>query len=188
MIDNLSLRREVDWKKVLRSIVGNKKANQRKTLMRRDRRLPFANWIKGKTKNRIFELGVVSDVSGSVLDDALMEVWGEIISICDMFNTPVTMIQIDTEPTPPEKLTKKTRLVERKASGGTILSPAIDQFKDYRISFDALVITTDGYLFEDDIFPFQKLNKPVIWLIESNGQIMPEMNQGMMKAIKLSKT
>jgi len=188
MIDKLSIRREVDWKKVLRSIVGNKKANQRKTLMRRDRRLPFANWIKGKTKNRIFELGVISDVSGSVQDEALTEVWGEIISICDMFNTPVTMVQVDTEPSPPEKLTKKTKLVERKACGGTVLSPAINQFKDSNISFDALVVTTDGYLFDDDILPFQKLNKPIIWLVESNGQIMDEMNQGMMKAIKLSKT
>lgn len=188
MIDNLTMRREVDWKQVLRRIVGNKKANIRKTLLRRDRRLPFANWIKGKTKDRIFELAVVSDVSGSVNDAALIAVWGEIIHICDLYNTPVQMVQVDTEPTEPEKLTKQCKAIFRKACGGTLLAPAIDMFKKHNVAFDAMVVTTDGYLFEDDIFPFQKLNKPVIWLIESNGQIMPEMNQGMMKAIKLSGT
>jgi predicted metal-dependent peptidase len=186
MIDNLTMRREVDWKQVLRRIVGNKKANQRKTLMRRDRRLPFANWIKGKTKDRVFELAVVSDVSGSVSDKALVELWGEIIHICDLYNTPVTLVQVDTEPSKPEPLTKQTKTLERKACGGTYLSPAVKKLQETNSKFDALVVTTDGYLFDEDIEPFYKLNKPIIWLIESTGQIMPEMNQGKMRAIKLT--
>jgi predicted metal-dependent peptidase len=148
--------------------------------------MPFANWIKGRTKNRVFELGVISDVSGSVNDDALKQLWGEIISICDMFNTPVTMVQVDTEASPPSKLTRDSRSVERTRCGGTILAPAIEEFRKNKIDFDALVVTTDGYLFEDDIQPFFKLGKPVIWLIEDGGQIMPEMNQGKMRAIKLT--
>ena len=186
MIDNLTMRREVDWKQILRRIVGNKKANQRKTLLRRDRRLPFANWIKGKTKDRIFELAVVSDVSGSVSDTALVELWGEVIHICDLYNTPVTLVQVDTEPSKPEPLTKQTKTLERKACGGTYLSPAIAKLQETNNKFDALVITTDGYLFDEDIQPFYKLNKPVIWLIESTGNIMPEMNKGKMRAIKLT--
>lgn len=186
MLDNLMVRREVDWKRVLRAIVGNKRANIKKTLLRKDRRMPFANWIKGRTKNRVFELGVISDVSGSVNDDALKQLWGEIISICDMFNTPVTMVQVDTEASPPSKLTRDSRSVERTRCGGTILAPAIEEFRKNKIDFDALVVTTDGYLFEDDIQPFFKLGKPVIWLIEDGGQIMPEMNQGKMRAIKLT--
>lgn len=185
IIDNLVIKREVDWKRVLRQIVGNKKANVRKTLLRRDRRLPFANWIKGKTKDRIFELAVISDVSGSVSNEALMELWGEIINICEVFKTPVTMVQVDTQPSPPEKLTRDLRTLERKAQGGTYLSPALEEFKKNSIHYDALVITTDGYLFEDDIEPFINLRVPVIWLIEKDGQIMPEMNQNRMRAIKL---
>lgn len=187
MLDNLTIRREVDWKRVLRAIVGNKRANRKKTLLRRDRRMPFANWLKGRTKDRVFELGVVSDVSGSVSEDALKQVWGEIISICEMFNTPVTMVQVDTEPSPPEKLTKDSKAIKRTRCGGTILAPAIEEFRKNNIDFDALVVTTDGYLFEEDIQPFAKTGKPVIWLIESTGNIMAEMNQGKMRAIKLTK-
>lgn len=185
IIENLTIRREVDWKQVLRRIVGNKKANTRKTLMRRDRRLPFANWIKGKTKDRVFNLGVVSDVSGSVADKALYDLWGEIINICDLFKVPVSMIQIDTQPTTPETLTRSVKAIARKACGGTVLAPAIAKFKEHGIAFDALVVTTDGFLCSTDVQAFQDIGKPVIWLIESDGVIMDEMNYGKMRAIKL---
>lgn len=186
MVENLTIRREVNWKQVLRRIVGNKKANTRKTLMRRDRRLPFANWIKGKTKDRIFELAVVSDVSGSVSESALKELWGEIINICHTYNTPVQMVQVDTTPTAPEALSKKSKVVERKAMGGTFLSPAIDSFKEYKVSYNAIVVTTDGYLSTEDVMAFYALKVPVIWLVESTGKIMEDMNQGKMTAIKLT--
>jgi predicted metal-dependent peptidase len=189
MIDNLTMRREVDWKQILRRIVGNKKANQRKTLLRRDRRLPFANWIKGKTKDRIFELAVVSDVSGSVSDTALVELWGEVIHICDLYNTPVTLVQVDTEPSKPEPLTKQTKTVERKACGGTYLSPAITKLQETNNKFDALVITTDNYLFEDDIDPFLALKVPIIWLVEEGGGPPFEgQNSGQSRYIKLTKS
>lgn len=185
IIENLTKAREVCWKQVLRRIVGNKKVNTRRTLMRRDRRLPNANWIKGKTKDRIFDLGVISDVSGSVSDKALHKLWGEIINICDTYNTPVTVVQVDTQPMKPEELTKKTKKIERKACGGTVLAPALEMFKESKVHYDALVVTTDGYLWGDDIEPFAALKVPVIWLIEPDGQIMPEMEQNGMRAIKL---
>jgi predicted metal-dependent peptidase len=185
MLDGLTVKREVDWKKVLRRVVGNKKANTRKTIMRRNRRMPHAGWIKGTTKDRIFELGVVSDVSGSVGDNALLDLWGSVIHICELYNTPVQMVQVDTTACKPEPLTRKTKQVTRKARGGTMLAPAIDEFKKAGVNFDALVVTTDGYLYKDDIEPFRALNKTVIWLIEPDGQIMKEMNQGKMIAIKL---
>lgn len=185
LLENLTVSREVDWKRVLRKICGNKKANLRKTIMRRDRRLPMAKWLKGKVKDRVFELAVVSDVSGSVGNNALKKVWGEVISICDLFKIPVTMVQVDSEPTEPVELTRKTKQLERKACGGTYLAPALAKFREAKIPYDALVVTTDGCLFGDDIEHFAALKVPVLWLIEPTGEIMPEMNQGRMRAIKL---
>jgi predicted metal-dependent peptidase len=128
---------------------------------------------------------VVSDVSGSVCNEALHSLWGEIINICKVYNTPVTMVQVDTQPSKPQELSKGVKTVERKACGGTYLSPAIEKFKEYKVNYDALVITTDGYLFDEDITPFQELNIPIVWLIEPNGQLMSQMNNGKMKGIKL---
>jgi predicted metal-dependent peptidase len=186
IIDNLTVNRQVDWKKQLRAIVGHKKANKKKTLKRLNRRTPNYEWIKGTIKNRVFDLGVISDVSGSVNDKALRQLWEVIIDICHTFDTSVTVVQVDTTPREPEKLTKTTKLIERKACGGTYLSPAIQAFKERKIPFNALVVTTDGELQENDIMEFAKCKVPVIWLITPNGVIRPSMSIGQMKAIKLT--
>ena len=178
-------KREVNWKNVLRSIVGNKRIGSKRTLLRRDRRLPNFEWIKGRTKDRKFDLLLVSDVSGSVSDTALTALWGEVRHICDVTNTPVHLIQVDTHPCKPEQLKKNTRTIERKACGGTILHPALEMAEKYKLDYQAIVITTDGYLDQDDVQRFKDTGKRVIWLIEKDGQCMPEMSEGLMQAFQL---
>ena len=178
-------KREVNWKNVLRSIVGNKRVGSKRTLLRRDRRLPNFEWIKGRTKDRKFDLLLVSDVSGSVSDTALTALWGEVRHICDVTNTPVHLIQVDTRPCKPEQLKKNTRTIERKACGGTILHPALEMAEKHKLEYQAIVVTTDGYLDRDDVQRFKDTGKRVIWLIEADGQVMPEMTEGSMQAFQL---
>ena len=184
-LSKFSNKRQLNWQNLLRRIAGNKRVNKRKTLRRQDRRLPDFEWIKGKTKDRICEILVISDVSGSVSDEALLSLWSEIRFICDVTQSDVNLIQVDTRPSLPEKLTRHTKSIERKACGGTILHPALKQAKKHRIHFDCLVVTTDGYLDSSDVKKFAALNKPVIWLIESGGTIMSEMTSGQMKTFQL---
>lgn len=184
-LDVLSKRRELDWRTVLRNIVGNKRVGSRKTIMRSDRRLPNFEWIKGRTKDRKFDLMVISDVSGSVSDEALLSLWGEVRHICDITQSEVGLIQVDTQPSVPEKLKKNTKIIERKACGGTFLSPAIAHAKKYKVAFNAIVVTTDGYLSESDVEAFAATNQRVIWLIEKDGTIMDSMNSGKMQAFQL---
>ena len=181
-------KREVNWKNVLRSIVGNKRVGSKRTLLRRDRRLPNFEWIKGRTKDRKFDLLLVSDVSGSVSDTALTALWGEVRHICDVTNTPVHLIQVDTCPCKPEQLKKNTRTIERKACGGTILHPALEMAEKHKLDYQAIVVTTDAYLDESDVHKFADTGKRVIWLIEADGaDPMPIMNSGKMQAFKLTK-
>lgn len=176
---------EVNWKKVLRGIVGNKRVGKRPTIMRSDRRFPSREDLRGKTKDRMFNLLVVGDVSGSMSDEAIINTLGEVRHICDITKTSVDLIQVDTEAFKPEKLDKKTKVVERKGFGGTYLSSALDMAKAHGIDYQAVVVLTDGGLFHNDIDVFAALNKKVIWLIEENGIVMDSMNQGKMKAFKL---
>ena len=184
-LDMFTHKREVDWRQVLRGIVGNKRVGSRKTLMRRDRRLPNFEWIKGSTKDRLFSLLVISDVSGSVSDSALLDLWGEVRFICDITQSAVDLIQVDTNPSIPEQLAKNTKIIQRKACGGTNLHPALDMAKKHKLDFNALVVTTDGYLSSFDVEKFATLRVPVIWLIENQGQIMPEMLENGMRAFML---
>lgn len=185
LMELLSRKREVDWRQVLRRITGNKRVGVRKTIMRRDRRLPNAEWIKGRTKDRKFDLLVISDVSGSVSDSALLSLWGEVRHICDLTQSSIGLIQVDTKPSKPEQLTKSTKIVTRKACGGTFLSPAIEMARTHHISFNAVVVTTDGYLDDSDVEAFTRLKVPIIWLVESEGRIMPSMTSDGMKAFQL---
>lgn len=176
---------EVNWKKVLRGIVGNKRVGSRSTIMRRDRRFPKRADLRGKTKERMFNLLVIPDVSGSMPDQAIISTLGEVRHVCDITKTEVDMIQVDAQAYQPEKLTKKTKVVTRKGNGGTMLFPAIEMARAHKIEFNAVIVLTDGGLFGSDIDKFAALGKKVIWLVEANGTILPEMNSGLMRAFKL---
>ncbi len=180
-----SRKSEVNWKRILRGIVGNKRVGKRSTIMRSDRRFPKREDLRGKIKDRVFNLLVIADVSGSMSNDAVLHTLGEVRHICDVTKTDVDMIQIDTYAYEPEKLSKKTKLITRKGCGGTELHPALEMAKKHKIDYQAVVVLTDGGLFGNDITYFQTLKKKVIWLIEPRGHIMPEMQEGRMKAFQL---
>jgi predicted metal-dependent peptidase len=180
-----SRKSEVNWKRVLRGIVGNKRVGKRSTIMRSDRRFPHREDLRGKIKDRVFNLLVIADVSGSMSNDAVLHTLGEVRHICDVTKTAVDLIQIDTHAYEPEKLSKKTKLITRKGCGGTELHPALEMAKKHKIDYQALVVLTDGGLFGNDITYFQALKKKVIWLIEPQGNVMSEMTTGRMKAFKL---
>ena len=184
-LEMFSRKSEVDWRKVLRGITGNKRVGKRSTIMRTDRRFPHREDLRGKTRERMFNLLVVADVSGSMGDEALLKTLGEVQHICEMTRSDVDLIQIDTQAYTPEKLSKKTKIIERKGNGGTELSPALEMAKKYKIDYNAIVVLTDGGLWNNDIDHFKKTGKKVIWLIEPHGTILPDMNTGRMQAFQL---
>ena len=185
LLSLFSRSKEVDWKKVLRKIVGNKKANSRRTLMRSDRRFPKREDLKGKTKDRTFELAIVGDESGSVSNEELVQALSEAKNICDMTGTALWYVPVDTQAHTPKLLTKTDRTFNRSACGGTILEPAVAALKDNNIHYNALVVITDGYIDHSDITAFERTGKKVIWLITSQGRIDPAMKYGKMQAFQL---
>jgi predicted metal-dependent peptidase len=176
---------EVDWKKVLRGITGNKRTSKRSTIMRRDRRFPERSDLRGKTKDRTFNVLLVGDVSGSMSDRAVLQTVGEVKHVCDLTGTDADMIQIDTVAYPPEKLSKKMTLMKRRGNGGTRLYPAIEMAEKHKLDYQVIIVLTDGGLWGDEIKRFRETGKKVIWLIESSGHILDEMNTGRMQAFKL---
>lgn len=180
-----SKKSEISWQKVVRNIAGNKKTSSRTTIMRRDRRAPHRNDLRGKLKNRTFNVLVVADVSGSMSDDAILSTFAEVRHICDVTNSAADLVQVDAVAYEPEKLSKNTKLVDRKGSGGTTLHPALEKAKQNNIDYQLIIILTDGYLFGDDIDHFYKENKHLIWLIEPKGKIDPEMIGYKSRAFKL---
>lgn len=184
-LELVSQKAEVNWKKVLRGITGNKRVGTRSTIMKKDRRFPKRSDLRGKTKDRMFNLLIVCDVSGSMDNTAILKTLSEVRHVCEMTKTDVDLIQIDVQAYEPEKLTAKTKTFTRKAAGGTNLYPAIEKAKEYKIDYQAVVVLTDGGLFGNDIQLFKELRKKVIWLIDPTGHVDEQMNEGLMQAFKL---
>ena len=176
---------EIDWRRALRRITGNKRISSRPTIMRKDRRFPNRADLRGKIKERSFNVLVIADVSGSMSDDAVLSTLGEVRGVCDVTHTGVDLIQVDVQAYLPEKLSKSTKLITRKGRGGTYLSLALDMASECNIDYQAVVALTDGGLLREDIASFINIGKPVIWLVEPDGIIKDGMELGKMRAFKL---
>jgi predicted metal-dependent peptidase len=137
---------KVSWKKELKDIIGNKKANKTKTIMRPNRRQPNRIELKGNKKDYTFTVVAICDVSGSMYNKMVLDGLNELHYICKLTGTSLKLIQVDTEVHSIEDFNKSTKVVFRTGNGGTEMEPAIEYIKDNRIEYDVIVLITDGYI------------------------------------------
>jgi predicted metal-dependent peptidase len=159
----LKMKEQINWKKELRKIVGNRKAFSKLTIKKNDRRFPGRKDLRGKTRDHVADILVVLDVSGSMSDEELMYGLNETRAIAEKAGAGVKIMQVDTEPKLVEDFDPKAKSFNRRGYGGTYLYPAVKYAMDNKIRFDAVVMVTDGYIEStwDDSIP----RVPFIWLV-----------------------
>ena len=160
---------KLNWKVILKRFMTIKRG-KRPTSKRQNRRFPDNPSIRGYVKELKSDITVILDVSMSITDNDIQRALAEVKKIADLQGSDVTLIQIDTEPKEPEILTRKTKIVERKGAGGTFLSPALDLIKNKKT---ALLIITDGGLFQEDIEIIENSGFNVLWMITDSGYVNP---------------
>jgi len=175
MLDLFTNKHVIDWKTVLRRIVGKKKIGYQRTIMRPNRRQPDNPIIKGKKKKKTFTIVVGVDISGSMSNEEILKGLNEISYICKSNNTKMNIIQIDTEVHKIQEFTKNTKLFERTGNGGTIMNVCPAYITENKIECDALVMISDMYIEEVNEDPiWGKFRKKVIWL--STSDYIPKWN------------
>jgi len=159
----LRMKEQIDWKKELRRIVGNRKAFSRLTIKKNDRRFPERKDLRGKTKDHVADILVILDVSGSMSDAEIIYGMNEIRAIAEKSGAGIQIIQIDASPKLVEEFDPKSRNFKRRGHGGTHLYPAIAFAKEHKIRFDCCIVITDGYCERtwDGFIP----RVPFIWLV-----------------------
>lgn len=177
----LKYSKEINWKRQLQRIVGSIKTNTKRTIMKSNRRNPSRKDLKGKIKDVKYEILVITDESGSVSDKQEQIALSEILSLCNMIDSPVDLIRVDTKASDITILTKKSLQYTRIKSGGTYLSDSIEKIKK---NYDIIIILSDGELSKNDIDNFYQLNKDILWLIINESDI-DGLVKGKMKMIQI---
>ena len=176
-IDQL-LRSEVDWREALREFVTETcRGNDDSTWRRPSRRHMAMNILRpsGITE-RVGELVIAIDTSGSIGQQELTRCLSEIKGVCDTVKPEsVRVLYWDTKVcgdeqyggtgTPLEQLTQTTK---PKGGGGTDVQCVPDYIRDKNINAQAVIVLTDGYLRD-----WGTWSMPLLWTILDNKQVTP---------------
>lgn len=126
--------------------------------------LPFP----GKKYENSFTVCIIIDTSGSMSIESISESFKGISNLLENdINTEIIVIEVDTKVEKVYKCKKISDIqFEVKGRGGTILSPAFDESKNYKP--DVILCFTDGYCEN-----FNEINRDkypsTIWVITENG-------------------
>jgi len=134
----------VDWKSVLRNFCGtSQRQNKASTLRRINRKYPYIH--PGVTRSHTATVGVFVDMSGSVSDEALEQVYAVLGSLAKQVT--FKFYPFDTEVD--EKSSFEWKKGQKKETlryrcGGTSFIAVNDFVKKHRGDFDGVIICTDG--------------------------------------------
>ena len=136
-----SLKTKVDWRKVLRFFVkASQRANKQSTIRRINRRYPYIH--AGRKSNRVANIAVSIDQSGSVDDNMLGLFFAELNKLSEIAS--FTVVPFDTR-VEEEKVYQwrkgETRKVERVLHGGTCFDAPTEYVNNG--AFDGHIVLTD---------------------------------------------
>lgn len=151
----------VNWKRELRQFVAKViRMNKRYTWKRLSKRVPDS---KGTLRERMLNLIVAFDTSGSITDDELSLFCGEIERIYKAGACNITLIECDTKINSIKKY-KPGEKVYVHGRGGTSLIPPFEWAAKKRGEYDAIIYFTDT----GGPAP-EKQTIPTLWVITASG-------------------
>ena len=181
-IDQL-LQPEVNWREVLREFITETCRGNDDSTWRQPSRRHLAMGIlrpSGITE-RVGELVIAIDTSGSIGQQELTKCLSEIKGVCDMVKPEsIRILYWDTKVcseevygstgTPLEQLTQTTKPA---GGGGTMVQCVPDYIRDKNINAQAVIVLTDGYLGGD----WGAWTMPLLWGILDNKSARPTIGK-----------
>lgn len=146
IIENLLKKSTVNWKQILKQYVGNAvKCGSKHTWKRPSRR--FGQNQKGKMPDRILDVGVAIDTSGSITDDDLTEFIGEMKGIMKSYKSKIHVVENSTQVDRTYDLSPTTKINSKFfGRGGGDHRTTFEYFEKKRKKRpDVLVYFTDGF-------------------------------------------
>lgn len=161
----------LSWKTLLRKYAKDTLTNTKiYTRNKPNRRMGFS--ADGSTDDRLPNIYIAIDESGSIDDELLLEFTGEINRLFKEYSGNIKVLHFDTEISKVEIFKKSVQRVHRYGGGGTNINPVFEMFDAEK--GDLLIAFTDGFFFEPSVC---KRGKNVLFLIYNNSTFVPEFGK-----------
>ena len=161
----------LSWKTLLRKYAKDTLTNTKvATRNKPNRRVGFS--ADGNTDDRLPNIYIAIDESGSIDDELLAEFTGEVNRLFKEYSGTVKVMHFDTEISKVEVYKKSVSRIQRYGGGGTEPRPCFEMFDKEK--GDLLIMFTDGYFFSAQTC---KRGKNVVFLIYNNPTFVPEFGK-----------
>jgi len=178
------LEAKIDWKAVLREFVSSSTKGKDEFTWRKMNKRQLANdiYLPSVEDETVGEIIYAVDTSGSISDEDLARVAGELASMCEMC-TPerVRVLWWDTEVHGEQifegDYANIAKMLKPVGGGGTRVTSVSDYIIKKGITAECLIVHTDGYV-ESNID--WKLKLPTLWLVTMNRSFDPPAGKKVM--------
>ena len=171
------LRTKIDWREALREFVSTTcQGNDYSTWRRPNRRfVSSGHYLPSAISERVEELVVAIDTSGSIGGPELAKFLSELAGICEQVKpSRVRLLYWDTEVVRDEKYDEHevadiTKSTKPAGGGGTDVTCVMQHITEHGLKPQAVVVLTDGYLGGK----WGEWSVPVLWCIVGNDSATP---------------
>jgi len=182
LIDQCLLPPEIPYYQIIKKLVrGSRLAKEKSAYSKINRKrtylfltgekkgVPQISPFPGKTKDLTFNISILSDTSGSMSSDDILESLKGIKHIIEKDkDCKTTVIQCDTQ-VQKEYVVKRVKDIdfEINGRGGTTLAPGL--FRAKELNTDVTLAFTDGGCDNINIIPKKLLPRKIIWVLTPDG-------------------
>jgi predicted metal-dependent peptidase len=171
------LKTKIDWREALREFVSTTcQGNDYSTWRRPNRRfISSGHYLPSAISERVEELVIAIDTSGSIGRNELSQFLGEVAGICEQVKpSRVRLLYWDTAVVRDEKYDEHeiadiTKSTKPAGGGGTDVACVTKYITDNNLTPQAVVVLTDGYLGGK----WGEWTVPVLWCIVGNNSATP---------------
>ena len=160
---------KIDWKAVLRDFVNSSTKGKDEFTWRKMNKRHLANdmYLPSVEDETVGEIIYAVDTSGSISNEDLAQVAGELASLCELCQPERVRVlwwdtQVHGEQIFENDYGNIAKMLKPQGGGGTRVASVSDYINEKKITAECLIVHTDGYV-ESNID--WKLKLPTLWLV-----------------------